>query len=184
MIDFSISKPSQKELLSLAGKAIEEYLKSREVIDFSVEGNDELLQLAAVFVTLTRHGSLRGCVGTIEPEYPLCEAVIRMALAAAFNDSRFYPLILEELPETKIEISVLSPMNKIRAHDEIIQGKHGVLIQKNGRSGLFLPQVWEHFGSKEDFMDELCLQKAGLPRNCWKDGSAELFIFTVFSFEE
>ena len=154
MKDFSISEASQKELLLLARKAIGEYLKSCEVIDFSIDGNDELLQLAAVFVTLTQGGDLRGCIGTIEPKYPLCEAVIKMALSAALNDSRFFPLTLGELPETKIEISVLSPMEKIKNPDEIIQNKHGVLVQKNGRSGLFLPQVWEHFDNKEDFLTQ------------------------------
>lgn len=182
--DFSISEPSQKELLLLARKAIKEYLTSKEVIDFSIDKNSELLQLAAVFVTLTQNEDLRGCIGTIEPQYPLCEAVIRMALSAAFDDSRFSPLTLKELPVTKIEISVLSPMQKISSTNEIIQDKHGVLIQKGNRSGLFLPQVWEHFDNKEDFMNELCLQKAGLPETSWKDGAAEIFIFTVFSFEE
>jgi AmmeMemoRadiSam system protein A len=185
--DFSISKPSQKELLSLARKAVEEYLKKREAIDFSIDADKELIQLAAVFVTLTQHGGLRGCIGTTEPEYPLCEAVIRMALSAALNDPRFFPLTLEELPETQIEISVLSPMEKLKSHDEIIQNKHGVLIQKNGRSGLFLPQVWEHFtgtGGKTEFLNELCSQKAGLPESSWKDGSAEIFTFTVFSFSD
>jgi AmmeMemoRadiSam system protein A len=107
-----------------------------------------------------------------------------MALSAAFNDSRFYPLTAQELSGVKIEISVLSPMAKAASADDIAQGRHGVLIKKGGRSGLFLPQVWKHFESKEDFLNELCLQKAGLPQNCWKDGSAGLFIFTVFSFEE
>jgi AmmeMemoRadiSam system protein A len=184
MQNFSVSESSQKELLSLARKAIEEYLKNREIIDFLIDGNGELLQLAAVFVTLTQRGNLRGCIGTTEAEYPLCEAVIRMALAAALNDSRFFPLTPQELPETKIEISVLSPMTKVKHPDEIMRNKHGVFVQKNGRGGLFLPQVWEHFDNKEEFMNELCSQKAGLPKNCWKDGSAEIFTFTVFSFEE
>ena len=184
MSEFSISKGAQETLLKLAGKAIEEYLKNRKVVDFSADGNDEIVQPAAVFVTLTQNKNLRGCIGTIEPEYPLYEAVIRMSISAAFHDSRFFPLTLEELPKTKVEISVLSPMEKVKNPDEIIQNKHGALVQKNGRSGLFLPQVWEHFDSKEDFMNELCTQKAGISQNCWKDGSAELFIFTVFSFEE
>ncbi|MDR1195230.1 MAG: AmmeMemoRadiSam system protein A [Endomicrobium sp.] len=182
--DFSISENSQKELLLLSRKAIEEYLKNSEIIDFSIDGNDELLRLAAVFVTLTQNGDLRGCIGTIEPQYPLCEAVIRMSLSAALNDSRFFPLTLKELPETKIEISALSPMTKIKTADEIIQNKHGVLIQKGNRNGLFLPQVWEHFNNKEDFMNELCSQKAAIAQNSWKDASAEIFIFTVFSFKE
>ncbi len=187
MVEFSISKPSQKELLSLARKAIELYLIKREVIDFSIDKNEELLQLAAVFVTLTQNGQLRGCIGTIEPQYPLFEAVIRMALSAALNDSRFFPLELDELPETKIEISALSPMVKVKSTDEIIPDKHGVLVQKGPRSGLFLPQVWEHFSGnnrKEEFLNELCEQKAGLSQSVWKEGSAELFVFTVFSFED
>lgn len=182
--DFYIADASQKELLMLARRAIEEYLRNREVIDFSIDGNDELLRIAAVFVTLTQNNTLRGCIGTIEPQYPLCEAVIRMALAAAFNDSRFFPLTIEELPKTKIEISVLSPMAKIGSADEIIEKKHGVLVQKGNRSGLFLPQVWEHFESKEDFMNELCSQKAGIAKDSWQNGSADIFVFTVFSFEE
>ncbi|MDR2425768.1 MAG: AmmeMemoRadiSam system protein A [Endomicrobium sp.] len=182
--DFSISENSQKELLLLARKAIEGYLKNSEVIDFPIDDNNELLQIATVFVTLTQNGNLRGCIGTIAPQYSLYKAVIRMSLSAALNDSRFFPLTLEELPKTKIEISVLSPMHKIKSAKEITKNKHGVLIQKGNRSGLFLPQVWEHFNDKEDFMNNLCLQKAGIAQNSWKDSSAEIFVFTVFSFEE
>jgi uncharacterized protein, PH0010 family len=184
MVEFTISKQSQKELLSLARKAIAQYLKSYESADFSVDDNSELTQPAAVFVTLTKHGQLRGCVGTTEAQYPLCEAVIRMALSAALNDTRFPRLTLKELPEIKIEISALSPMRKVKDACEIIQNKHGVLIQKEAESGLFLPQVWEHFDNKEDFLNELCSQKAGLPRESWKEPSTDIFVFTVFSFEE
>jgi len=182
--EFSISKQSQKELLKLAREAITLYLKKQEVIDFSIDADEELSQPAAVFVTLTRGGELRGCVGTTEAVYPLYEAVIRMSLSAALNDSRFFPLEESELPDTKIEISVLSPMQKIKDAGVIIRDKHGVLIRKGNRSGLFLPQVWEHFNTKEDFLSELCSQKAGLSPDCWKDGSADIFTFTVFSFEE
>jgi len=184
MPEFAISKQSQEELLKLAREAIALYLKKQEVISFSAGNNAELLKPSAVFVTLTQDNVLRGCIGATEPSYPLYEAVIRMALSAAFNDSRFFPLDEIELSYTKIEISVLSPMQKVKSADDIAQNKHGVLVQVDGRSGLFLPQVWEHFERKEDFLNELCSQKAGLPRSCWKDGSADIFVFTVFSFEE
>lgn len=187
MADFSISQENQKELLLLARKAIALYLNKHEVMDFSIDKNDELMRPAAVFVTLTQNGALRGCIGTIEPQYPLFEAVIRMAISAALNDSRFFPLEAGELPETKIEISVLSPMVKVKNPDDIVAGKHGVLVQKGARSGLFLPQVWEHFrgtNKKTQFLNELCSQKAGLPQNAWQDPAAELFVFTVFSFED
>ena len=195
MSDFSVSKESQKELLKLAREAIAAYLQNQKVIDFSAKNNKELSAHAAVFVTLTQSGALRGCIGTTEPLYPLYEAVIKMALSAAFNDSRFYPLTAEELSKTKIEISVLSPMIKVKSADDIIPDKHGVLIQKGNRSGLFLPQVWKHFANKvggnaaEDdrktkFLNELCSQKAGLPSDSWKNKETDIYVFTVFSLEE
>lgn len=187
MKDFSLSTDSCRQLLALARKSMEKYLKNKEVIDFSADKNSELMSFAAVFVTLTKKGALRGCVGITEPQYPLCEATVRMSLAAALNDSRFFPLTLDELPETEIEISVLSPFKKIENAGDIIPGKHGVFVHKDGKSGLFLPQVWQHFkgkNAKTDFLNELCLQKAGLPENAWKDGFAEIFTFTVFSFKE
>lgn len=184
---FSIPAESCELLLALARKSLEKYLKNKEVIDFSADKNSELMSFAAVFVTLTKKGALRGCVGTTDPQYPLCEAVVRMSLAAALHDSRFFPLTLEELPETKIEISVLSPFKKIETAGDIIPGEHGVFVQKDGKSGLFLPQVWQHFkgkNAKTEFLNELCLQKAGLPQSAWKDPLTELFVFTVFSFED
>lgn len=182
MKDFTISLSSQKELLNLARKSIDFHLKQQKP-DFQIKDN-ELLQNAAVFVTLNKNGQLRGCIGTLEPTLSLYEAVMKMSLEAAFDDSRFFPVEIDELDDIQIEISVLSPMTKITSADEIIQNKHGVLIQQGYRRGLFLPQVWEHFKNKEDFLNELCTQKAGLPKSAWKDGSADIFVFTVFSFEE
>ncbi len=181
--EFSISPQSQKELLGLSRKAIQEYLSNAKILNFQTKSL-ELLTPAAVFVTLTQDKNLRGCIGTTEALYPLYEAVMRMSLAAALNDSRFFPLAKEELDKTNIEISVLSPMQKVKTAGEIIQHKHGVLIKKGARSGLFLPQVWEHFSNKEDFLNELCSQKAGLPKNAWKDPLTDIFIFTVFSFAD
>lgn len=187
---FEISKSNQKILLSAARNAIEKYLISDEVDDFVIKTDAELSKPAAVFVTLSQNGKLRGCIGTTEALYPLYEAVIRMALAAAFNDSRFYPVTKKDLKEIKIEISVLSPMRKISSAKDIIPDNNGVMIEKDGQSGLFLPQVWQHFTGtnkeerKESFLNDLCSQKAGLQSCAWKDSSTNIYTFTVFSFED
>jgi len=135
-------------------------------------------------VTLTEGGRLRGCVGTIEPRMPLFAAVDFAAENAAFHDSRFQPLKKPELEGVKVEISVLSRLEKITDAKAIKPGEHGVVAARDGRSGLFLPQVWEQIPGKEDFLGELCSQKAGLERNCWQDKKTELYIFTVDSFKE
>ena len=137
----------------------------------------------AVFVTLTEGGRLRGCVGTVTPAMTLADAVRYGAYSAAFRDGRFRPLEKAELPGVEIEVSVLSPMKPVRPED-IKPKAQGVFLVKGGQSGLFLPQVWEQIPGKEEFMGELCEQKAGLPRDCWKDPAAKLYSFTVDSFKE
>lgn len=180
---FSVSEKNQKELLSIARQAIEHYLKNGKEKRF--ESKDaEMMAPGAVFVTLTQKGQLRGCIGTLEPRSALFQAVADYAVAAAVNDGRFNPLTLQELPVTHIEISVLSPMERVKSAADIKQNVHGVVVKQGFRSGLFLPQVWEHFSKKEDFLDELCRQKAHLPANAWQDPKTELLIFTVSAFEE
>ncbi len=108
-----------------------------------------------------------------------------MALSAAFNDLRFTPLEKAELKDIEIEISALSPMQKITNPNLIEIGKHGVYVKKGMRSGVYLPQVAVELGwSKEQFLNSLCEEKASLNRNCWRDGSAELYIFTAQVFNE
>lgn len=183
MSDFTVSDKNQKELLKAARLSIENYLRDKKISNFK-SSDPELLTPAAVFVTLTVNGNLRGCIGNTEPHAPLYEAVGQMAIAAAFEDYRFSPMTPAELPNTRIEISVLSPMARVSGADEIKQGVHGVVVRRGMRSGLFLPQVWEHFEKKEDFLNELCWQKAGIDPGAWKDPKTELYTFTVFSFEE
>lgn len=176
--------PAQKKLLlSAARKAVADKLDGKT--EPSRLFPDPVLNLpAAVFVTLTESGILRGCIGTTEPRAGLKEAVEYSARTAAFEDHRFQPVTKDELPKIHVEISILSRMNKIPGHEGIIPKKHGVVLSRGARSGLFLPQVWEQIPSKEDFLSEICSQKAGLPRDCWKDPETNIFIFTVNSFEE
>ncbi|MCS7227377.1 MAG: AmmeMemoRadiSam system protein B [Endomicrobia bacterium] len=181
--EFKISEKNQKELLTLARNAIKEYLTTGKILEYKTE-DKELLTPAAVFVTLTKKGQLRGCIGTTFPQYPLYQAVIHMAISAATEDPRFPAMIIDELDDVKIEISVLSPLKRVFSHKEIKEHIHGVVVRSGGRSGLFLPQVWEQLPKKEQFLSQLCWSKAGLPPNAWQDPKTELYIFTVFAFEE
>jgi AmmeMemoRadiSam system protein B/AmmeMemoRadiSam system protein A len=132
------------------------------------------------FVTLNEHGQLRGCIGQIVPERTLGTTVGRMALAAALSDDRFQPVAKEELPSIEIEISVLSPTKPVAVND-IVVGRDGVVLAKEGRRAVFLPQVaTEQRWGRGEMLDHLC-QKADLPRDCWHEGAVfEAFQADVF----
>ncbi len=183
--EFSLSAAVQKELLDIARSRLAADVEDKSWRRTLPPTMPELQEKAAVFVTLTRHGRLRGCIGTTAPVYPLAKAVSELAHSAAFEDTRFTPLTKEELADTHIEISVLSPLKAVTSADEIVPFKHGVVIRANRRSGLFLPQVWEQIPNKEQFLSILCQEKAGLPSDAWRQTPpAELSVFTVFAFEE
>jgi AmmeMemoRadiSam system protein B/AmmeMemoRadiSam system protein A len=180
---FAVSATNQTFLLNVARESIAYYLDQGQKKTFTTR-DPELLAPGAVFVTLTQRGQLRGCIGVLEARASLLETVTDFAVAAAVEDNRFPPVTANELSGLRIEISVLSPMERVSSADVIRSGVHGVLVRRGRHQGLFLPQVWEHFSSKEDFMDELCRQKAHLPARAWQDPDTELYTFTVFAFEE
>jgi AmmeMemoRadiSam system protein B/AmmeMemoRadiSam system protein A len=147
--------------------------------------DDPTLNLpAAVFVTLTEGGILRGCIGTTEARTTMRDAAAAAAYSAAFEDPRFPPVARDELPRLSYEVSLLSSARLVPDANAIIPGRHGVIVSRDGRAGLFLPQVWEQIPGKEQFLSELCAQKAGLARDCWKDGATRLAVFTVSAFSE
>jgi len=127
-----------------------------------------LLQHAATFVTLTRDGALRGCMGSLAPVRPLGEDVAANARAAAFQDPRFPKLKREEWPHCRVEVSLLSAPKPIAFADEaellslIRAGEDGLILECNGKRATYLPQVWENLPDKRRFLDEL-IKKAGLP---------------------
>ncbi len=138
----------------------------------------------ACFVTLTRHGALRGCIGSLTAQRPLYEDVIMNARAAAFHDPRFPPLSPDELPHITIELSVLTPPQPVAfdpRHPETLRGK-GVVLSKNGRSATFLPSVWEQLPTPEEFLSQLCI-KAGLPPDEWRRG-VSIQSYTAEKFSE
>ncbi|RME95539.1 MAG: AmmeMemoRadiSam system protein A [Verrucomicrobia bacterium] len=148
-----------------------------------------LAEPAACFVTLTKDGALRGCMGTLEPRWPLYRAVMENAAKAAFGDPRFPPVTLEELPELHIEISVLSPVRVLPARTPeeklaaLEPGRHGVILRARGLTATYLPQVWEKLPDKELFLASLS-RKAGLDPAAWRSPEAILAVYEVESFEE
>ncbi|MDD5465457.1 MAG: AmmeMemoRadiSam system protein B [Candidatus Omnitrophica bacterium] len=174
----------RKKLLKIARQAIEEYLKTGKKLEVS-EADPVLSQKMGSFVTLTEHGGLRGCIGNLTANQPLYLTVRDMAIAAAADDPRFSPVGLTEVKNIKLEISVLSPLERVVSAENIELGKHGVLVRKGAQSGVFLPQVATETGwNKEEFLNNLCSQKAGLPPGAWKDKNTELYVFTAEVFSE
>ena len=183
-MDNLLTEQQKNKLLKLARDSISEYLTNKKTL--AVKETDPALNMKmGAFVTLREQGELRGCIGNIIGSLPLFETIRDMALASATEDPRFHPLKIEELKDIKIEISVMSKLRKITNPDEIIIGKHGVLVRDNFRSGIYLPQVAVEAGwSKEEFMNSLCGSKAGMNEDAWKKGKCEIQIFTAEVFEE
>lgn len=179
-----LNRNEQEELLKIARQTVESYVGQDIVPQFQVS-SPMLKQKSGAFVTIKEHGNLRGCIGLFEPDTPLYKVVLEMAIAAATKDTRFYPVRPSELPDLEYEISVLSSLEKINDWRKIETGKHGVQIRKGLRSGVFLPQVAkENNWGKEEFLENLCFQKAGLAPDCYKDKGTELYVFTAQVFGE
>ena len=178
--NFSLSPEEKTELLLLARSAINQFIREKQIIDYSTE-NLNFLSKKGAFVTLRKKEFLRGCIGFIEPVLPLYQAVIQTSVLAACRDQRFPPVSEEELDDLEIEISVLSPLEKIRDPSLIKVGKHGLVISKGNKKGLLLPQVpVENNWSRETFLQQACL-KAGLSPNTWKS-EADIYIFEAIVF--
>jgi AmmeMemoRadiSam system protein A len=183
-----LSPQDRKTLLALARGAIEAALTGRPKPQPDVE-NKALRAPCGCFVTLRNHGELRGCIGTFSARAPLCQTVRQMA-AAALRDPRFLgrPVTAAELPRIDIEISVLTPLERIRdPMKEIELGRHGICIDGPYGSGCFLPQVATETGwSLEEFLSHCAAGKAGLPPDAWKwpDVTVSRFEAEVFGEEE
>ncbi|MFW6109873.1 MAG: AmmeMemoRadiSam system protein B [Patescibacteria group bacterium] len=183
----SLGENQQQLLLNLARETLECFVREGEIPELSVDDPSLQEQLGA-FVTLKKpedEQNLRGCMGVIEAKRPLWKVVQDRTVAAASKDPRFLPVTPDELDNIEIEISVLSKPRLVDDPSEIELGKHGVILEKNGRGGVFLPQVAEETGwDLENFLGHLCTHKAGLRPDCWKSSETCLFIFTAQVFPE
>ncbi len=176
-----LSPSQQRELLSLARKTIELYLRERKRLLFTPE--DEVLrEKVGAFVSIHTGNRLRGCIGIIHPIKPLYKTVIDCAISAATEDLRFQPLTVEELQQSELEISVLTIPEVVQNIEEIEVGTHGLIISEGCSKGLLLPQVATEYGwDTNEFLMQTCV-KAGLPPDAWKKGAKiEKFSALIFS---
>ncbi|MDK2978619.1 MAG: hypothetical protein PWP52_1333, partial [Bacteroidales bacterium] len=171
-------------LLKIARKTITEYLESGKIPDVDKNAITPAMQEhCGAFVTLHLDGALRGCIGRFSANEPLYKVVQEMAVSAATKDPRFPAVKPDEMDKIDLEISVLTPLQKIESIDEIEMGRHGIYIKKGFATGTFLPQVAQETGwAKEEFLGHCARDKAGLGWDGWKE--AEIFIYEALVFSE
>ncbi len=179
----SLTAAEKKELLNLARNTIDSFVQTGKVPQVKTEDH-RLLKTQGAFVTLRKKGQLRGCIGNIIGNKPLWQTIQEMSVAAASQDPRFAPVGKDELKDIDIEISVLTVPHRITNASAITLGKDGVIVSDGSyHQGVFLPQVAdETHWIKEEFLNELCSQKADLPADCWKDPKNSLWTFQADVF--
>lgn len=186
-IDLGLDEKDKKLLKALAQRAIEKVVKQKSTTPEDVLREfktipERLKEIHGVFVTINKSGMLRGCIGRIIADKPLYYSTAEMAIAAATEDPRFMPIEESELKSLTIEISVLTPLKKVKNADEIKVGRDGLFVRRAMFSGLLLPQVATEYGwDKITFLEETC-QKAGLPKDAWKDTATEIYTFSAQVF--
>jgi AmmeMemoRadiSam system protein A len=174
-----LSAGERRQLLALAREALTARVSGFAPVD--VAGGPVVA--AGAFVSVHHHGDLRGCLGRIEARAPLGETVGELAAAVADSDPRFAPVRTDELNHIEIEISVLTPPERVESIAQVIVGRHGLIVERDGRRGLLLPQVamaqaWD----AATLAAHTCV-KAGLPADAWQHG-ATLLVFEAQVFSE
>ncbi len=186
--DSFLSNAQKKELLTIARKTLEDYIKEGNKYNPKTD-DEELKEAKGVFVTLEKNSQLRGCIGNILPDKPIYIAVRDNAINAAVNDPRFEKVTADELDNIKIEISVLSVPDEIKADnskekiDKIKENIDGIILSKGWSQATFLPQVWEQLLTKDEFLSQLCL-KAGLSADCYLEEGIKIEKYQALHFSE
>ena len=181
-----LSQEARSAILKIARDAARAAVGGQKPPADPVE-HPELQGRQGAFVTLKTHGALRGCIGRFVSEEPLWETVRQVAVQSATEDPRFYAnrLTPRDMKGLEIEVSVLSPLERIENPLDIELGVHGIYVRRGWRAGCFLPQVATETGwSKEEFLSHCCAGKAGLPADAWKDPETEVLVFTAEIIEE
>lgn len=180
-----LTNKEKQILISIARNSIKSLFEDGIVYkDIKLTDYPILESKSGAFVTLTIEKRLRGCIGYIVSDKPLMKTVEEAAIQAAMHDPRFPSLTAEEFDNVDLEISILSEPFPMNSYDEIVVGKHGLILTEGGRRGLLLPQVpIEHNLNKEEYLDALC-QKAGLFSGYWKEKQLNLEAFTAEVFSE
>jgi AmmeMemoRadiSam system protein A len=166
------------KLLKIARAAIDACLTDSDPTPDKIE-NSPLNQTAGCFVTIHKGAQLRGCIGNFVSTQPLYLEVAQMAVAAATADPRFHAMNRADLGNYNLDISVLSPLEKIDDIDQIEVGTHGIYLEKDYSRGVLLPQVATEQGwDRLTFLQQTCL-KAGLPSDAWESAQASIYIFSA-----
>jgi AmmeMemoRadiSam system protein A len=186
----SLSSTDRQYLLNLAREAIARQLHGEGAPPIDAAALPEsLTRDGASFVTLTKRGDLRGCIGSLEPRRPLAEDVRENAISAAFHDPRFPPVSPKELDELRVEVSVLSTPQRVSydGPDDLIaqlrSGVDGVVIESGWNRATFLPQVWEKLPDPDQFLEHLC-RKAYLPATAYREPGLDVYTYQVEKFQE
>lgn len=180
----ALSDEARAELLGLARGTLDAHFRREPPPRLASDRAATFGEPRGLFVTLHKGGRLRGCIGTLAPTGDLTRGVSEFALRAAFEDPRFAPLGERELPECRIEISVLTAPRPITSPDEIEIGRDGLILELGARRGLLLPQVATEWGfDRQRFLAEVSV-KAGLPPEAWRRPEAKLFAFRAEVFSE
>jgi AmmeMemoRadiSam system protein A len=185
-----LTEAEKRILLQLAREALERGVNRQSLPRLDQTNLTPALRAqGASFITLTKHGQLRGCVGALEPYQPLVDDVREHAIAAALQDYRFPPVQPNELPKIEIEVSRLTiptPLDYTSSEDLLARlhpGLDGVLLRDGSRRATFLPQVWEQIPDKVEFLSQLCA-KMGAARDLWRRKHLEVLIYQVEEFHE
>ena len=182
----ALTPEDKKQLLSLVRQAIRyglDHQKVPEASDLNFTASEAMKPPRAAFVTLKKNGQLRGCIGDIFPQRPLYKSVIGNAIYAAFGDRRFPQLQKDEFDQIKVEISALTVPSPVASPYEIRIGTDGMVLNKDGRSAVFLPQVAPEQGWNLETTLQNLSMKAGLPPDAWKEG-ASFLVFQADVFGE
>lgn len=191
MKDYSkFSNEDGEILVKTARQVVTEYLKNRTKIKLEQTFESNFSYNSGVFVTLNNPIGLRGCVGFALPDKKLYNALVDAAISAATEDPRFPPVTAKELEEITFGVTVLTPPEVIHVSDtveypsRIKVGRDGLIVKHGSNSGLLLPQVpVECSWTEEEFLGYAC-EKAGLPRDCWKDKETQVQKFEGIVFKE
>ena len=182
----ALTGADRAELLRLARQTLIEHFAERPLPQPRIDSL-ALRAPRATFVTLRLKatGELRGCRGEIFARSALWESAQRVAVLSAIDDPRFPPMQASDVAGAHIEISVLTPLRQAQSPEEVIVGRHGVLVQRGTRRGLLLPSVPVEQGwGRDEYLDNLCAMKAGLPRDAWRRPDTQLYVFETDVFEE
>ena len=180
----NISTEEKKVILQIARNSIASIYNASVTSKVDISKYPILSSQKGAFVTLTKNKNLRGCIGYIISDIPLHETIKDAATQAAIGDPRFPKLTENEFSKIEIEVSILSEPFPMESYDDIIVGKHGLILTESGHRGLLLPQVpIEHGMNKEQYLSALC-EKTGFYSNFWKEKILNIEMFTADVFSE